>query len=177
MQGSIRRTILDIGDAFEAAGGRVDRASALLPDLAQQYAHYMHMLNIAMTRGAQQKGRPLPTLADWFVLQDEQARNARQWQRLFHTYDAVIAPAWGTVAFPHDDTPITERRLDIDGEDTQFGLQLAWPGLATFPMLPATSVPVGRDDEGMPTGVQVIADTNQDFTAIAVARAVHELMQ
>jgi len=177
MQGSIRRTILDIGDAFEAAGGRVDRASALLPDLAQQYAHYMHMLNIAMTRGAQQKGRPLPTLADWFVLQDEQARNARQWQRLFHTYDAVIAPAWGTVAFPHDDTPITERRLDIDGEDTQFGLQLAWPGLATFPMLPATSVPVGRDDEGMPIGVQVIADTNQDFTAIAVARAVHELMQ
>lgn len=176
-QGSIRRTILDIGDAFEAAGGRVDRASALLPDLAQQYAHYMHMLNIAMTRGAQQEGRPLPTLADWFGLQDEQARNARQWQRLFHAYDAVIAPAWGTVAFPHDDTPITERRLDIDGEDTPFGLQLAWPGLATFPMLPATSVPVGRDDEGMPKGVQVIADTNQDFTAIAVARTVHELVQ
>lgn len=176
-QGSVRRTILDIGDAFEAAGGRVDQTSALLPDLAQQYAHYMHMLNIAMTRGVQQEGRPLPTLADWFGLQDEQARNARQWQRLFHTYDAVIAPAWGTVAFPHDDTPITERRLDIDGEDTPFGLQLAWPGLATFPMLPATSVPVGRDDEGMPIGVQVIADTNQDFTAIAVARAVHELVR
>ena len=137
----------------------------------------MHMLNIAMTRGAQQEGRPLPTLADWFGLQDEQSRNARAWQRLFHTYDAVIAPAWGTTAFRHDDTPIAERRLDVDGADTQFGLQLAYPGLATFPMLPATSVPIGRDADGLPIGVQVIADTNQDFTAIAVAKAAHELMQ
>src|SRR3546814_2215536 len=31
---------------------------------------------------------------------------------------------------------------------SQFGLQLAWPGLATFPMLPATSVPIGKDAEG-----------------------------
>jgi amidase len=175
-QESIKAAIHEIGDAFEDAGARVDRASALLPDLAQQYAHYMHMLNIAMTRGAQQEGRPLPTLADWFGLQDEQSRNARQWQRLFHQYDAVIAPAWGTTAFPHDDTPITERRLDVDGEDTQFGLQLAWPGLATFPMLPSTSVPVGRDSDGLPIGVQVIAAANQDFIAIAVAKVAHELM-
>ena len=66
---------------------------------------------------------------------------------------------------------------DEDGEITQFGLQLAWPGLAIFPMLPSTSVPIGKDADGLPIGVQVIADTNQDFTAIAVARAAHELMQ
>ena len=176
-QDAIKQAIYDVGDAFADAGARVDRATDLLPDLIAQYGHYMHMLNIAMTRGAQQEGRPLPTLADWFGLQDEQSRNARAWQRLFHTYDAVIAPAWGTTAFRHDDTPIAERRLDVDGADTQFGLQLAYPGLATFPMLPATSVPIGRDADGLPIGVQVIADTNQDFTAIAVAKAAHELMQ
>jgi len=43
-------------------------------------------------------------------------------------------------------------------------------------MLPSTSVPVGRDGDGLPIGVQVIADTNQDFTAIAVAKAAHELV-
>jgi amidase len=176
-QQSIQQAIHRIGDAFEAAGARVDRSSDLLPDLVAQYGHYMHMLNIAMTRGAQQEGRPLPTLADWFGLQDEQARNTRAWQRLFTRYDAVIAPAWGTTAFPHDDTPITERRLDVDGEETPFGLQLAYPGLATFPMLPSTSVPVGRDADGLPIGVQVIADSNQDFTAIAVARAAHALSE
>ncbi|MCM8730204.1 amidase family protein [Hephaestia sp. MAHUQ-44] len=175
-QAAIKQAIHGVGDAFEKAGARVDRASDLLPDLAEQYGDYMHMLNIAMTRGAKQESRPLPTLADWFGLLDDQARNVRVWQRLFADYDAVIAPAWGTTAFPHDDTPITERRLDMDGEDTQFGLQLAWPGLATFPMLPATSVPVGTDAEGLPIGVQVIADTNRDFTAIAVAKAAHDLV-
>lgn len=166
-----------IGDAFAAAGARVDRASDLLPDLPAQFGHYIHMLNIAMTRGAQQPDRPPPTLADWFMLGDEQARNARAWARLFSEYDAVIAPAWGTTAFPHDDTPITERTLMIDGEPTRFGLQLAFPGLATFPMLPATSVPVAKDANGLPIGVQVIAAANRDFTAIAVARAAHELVR
>src|SRR3546814_19362050 len=126
----------------------------------------MHMLNVAMTRGAQQEGRPLPTLADWFGLLDAQTRNARAWQRLFAHYDAVIAPAWGTTAFPHDDTPITERRLDVDGEDTQFGLQLAWPGPAPFPMLPPTSVPIGKYASGLPTGVPGTAPTTRDFTPI-----------
>jgi amidase len=176
VQKSVKAAIHEIGDVFEEVGARVDGTSDLLPDLAAQYGHYMHMLNIAMTRGVKQEGRPLPTLADWFGLQDEQARNARAWQRLFHTYDAVITPAWGTTAFRHDDTPIADRRLDIDGADSQFGLQLAYPGLATFPMLPATSVPVGHDADGLPIGVQVIAAGNQDFTAIAVARAAHDLV-
>src|SRR5690242_1581678 len=176
VQDTIKQAIFDVGDAFADAGARVDRASDFLPDLVEQYGHYMHMLNVAMTRGQPQEGRPAPTLDDWFMLQAAQDRNVRAWQRLFHTYDAVIAPAWGTTAFPHDDTPIADRRLDVDGEDTQFGLQLAYPGLATFPMLPATSVPVGRDADGLPIGVQVIADTNQDFTAIAVARDAHDLV-
>ncbi|HVI97952.1 MAG TPA: amidase family protein [Sphingomonas sp.] len=175
-QDAISQAVHRVGDAFAKAGARVDRTSNLLPDLPAQYGHYMHMLNIAMTRGAPQEGRPLPTLADWFGLLDAQARNARAWARLFRDYDAVIAPAWGTTAFPHDDTPIAERRLDVDGEDTQFGLQLAWPGLATFPMLPATSVPVGKDADGLPIGLQVIGGANQDFTAIAVARAAHDLV-
>ena len=177
VESAIADAIRHVGDAFAAAGARVDRTSALLPDLAAQYGHYIHMLTIAMTRGAPQEGRPLPTLADWFMLGDEQARAARAWARLFTRYDAVITPAFGTTAFPHDDTPITERTLIVDGAPTPYGLQLAFPGLATFPMLPATSVPVGNDSNGLPIGLQVIAAANRDFTAIAVARAAHGLVR
>jgi amidase len=176
-EAAMREAVNRVGEAFVQAGARVDRTSTLLPDLPAQYGHYMHMLNIAMTRGAPQEGRPLPTLAEWFMLGDEQARNARAWARLFADYDAVIAPAWGTTAFPHDDTPITERTLMVDGEPTPFGLQLAFPGLATFPMLPSTSVPIGKDANSLPIGLQVIAGANRDFTAIAVAKAAHELVR
>jgi amidase len=81
----------------------------------------------------------------------------------------------GVTAYPHDDTPVTERHISIDGQDTRYGLQLAFPALASFPMLPATAVPVGKDADGLPIGVQVIADLWRDHQAIAVARAVHRL--
>ena len=71
----------------------------------------------------------------------------------------------------------TARRLDIDGADTQFFHQFAWPGLATLPMLPATSVPIGHDADGLPIGVQVIADLYADHHAIAVARIAHDLVR
>ncbi|MEH3048034.1 amidase family protein [Sphingomonas adhaesiva] len=87
----------------------------------------------------------------------------------------MIAPTVGMTAFPHDPTPLQTRRLGIDAEDTVFFHQFAFPGLATFPMLPATSVRIGTDPDGLPIGVQVIADLYADRTAIAAARTAHEL--
>jgi amidase len=164
-----------VGDLLEQGGVVVDRASPLLPDLGQQHANYIKMLLTALARGqGTELIQPLP-LTDWFELVDEQAENRRAWGRFFAEYDAVVAPCWGTTAFPHDDTPFAERQLMVDGEPTFFGAQMAYPGLATFPMLPACSVPVGRDGNGLPIGVQVMTDFRQDHRAIAVARLVNQL--
>jgi amidase len=175
VQSSILAAIEATGRAFEAAGATVDRHSDLLPDLAAQSGHYIRMLLTAMARGAPPAGGQPMALPDWFELIDAQARARRDWGRLFGSYDAVVAPIWGTTAYPHDDTPLAERLLTIDGVATPAGLQMALPGLATFPMLPATSVRIGTDADDLPIGVQVIADYNRDWTAIAVARAAHEL--
>jgi amidase len=43
-------------------------------------------------------------------------------------------------------------------------------------MLPATSVPIGRDADGLPIGVQMIADLYADHTAIAAAKAAAALV-
>jgi amidase len=176
VQASIVSALERAGGALEVAGARVDRMTQLLPDLTEQHRHYMQMLNIAMARGAPSPGREAPTLAEWFALGDDQARNRRAWAALFTHYDAVIAPTVGMTAFPHDDTPLAERHLMIDGVDTKFGAQFAFPGLATFPMLPATSVPIGVDPDGMPIGVQVITDMWRDHDAIAIARTMHDLV-
>ena len=178
VQQSIRDAIEATGKAFEAAGATVDRQSDLLPDIAAQTGNYMRMLLTAMSRGAPPPdGGPATTLQGWFGLIDAQAKCRRDWGRLFGAYDAVIAPIWGTTAYRHDDTPLAQRMLDIDGTAYPAGMQMALPGLATFPMLPATSVRIGTDPDGLPIGVQVIADYNRDWTAIAVARAAHDLMR
>jgi amidase len=166
-----------LADALHDLGVSVDRKSDLIPDLEAQQRAYMKMLNITIARGAPQDGSAPTTLVEWFELRDEQARNVRAWNRLFASYDAVIAPTLGVTAFPHDPTPLPKRVLDINGEQTPFGRQFAFPGLATFPMLPATSFPIGLDPDGMPIGVQAIADTYLDHKAIAVARLAHGAMQ
>ena len=176
-QASIKAAIHATGAAFAAAGATVDDASDLLPDLVGQHMNYVRMLLTAMARGAAPEGGTPMALPDWFTLIDAQAKCRRDWSRLFGSYDAVIAPVWGTTAYPHDDTPLGERLLPLDGTMTAAAAQLAYPGLATFPMLPATSVRIGTDPDGMTIGVQVIADYNRDWTAIAVARAAHNLMR
>lgn len=176
-QATIQSAISALGAALAAAGAQVDDASTMLPDLADQHGAYIHMLLVAMARGAPMEGGTPLALPDWFKLIDTQAKCRRDWARLFERYDAVIAPIWGTTAYRHDDTPLATRMIDIDGASTPMALQMAYPGLATFPMLPATSVPIGTDPDGLPIGVQVIADYNRDFTAIAVARAAHDLMR
>ncbi len=175
-QRSIVAALDALADRLSDAGATVDHRSDLLPDLERQHLAYFRMLNIAMARGVTPAGEEAPTLETWLELHDEQARIKRQWNRLFEQYDAVIAPTVGMTAFPHDDSPLQGRKLEIDGESTVFFHQFAFPGLATFPMLPATSVRIGTDADGLPIGVQVIADSFADHTAIAVAKAAHQLV-
>jgi len=165
------------GIALERAGAAVDRSSDSLPDLSLQFGHYMPLLMTALSRGVPMDGSSPPSLTDWFDLLDHQARATRAWNALFTRYDAVITPALGITAFPHDDTPVTERMIAVDGRMTRYGLQMAFPALAAYPGLPATAVPVGTDPAGLPIGAQVIADSWKDHTAIAVARLAHALMQ
>lgn len=161
---------------LEAAGAQLSRSTDLLPDLVKQQGDYMRMLAIAMARGVAPEGGSAATLPQWFDMMDSQARNTRAWTRLFEEFDVVFAPALGSAAFAHDDTDLRQRTLMVDGEQTIFAMQFAWPGLATYPGLPSTSVPVGRSVDGLPIGMQVIAGLNRDHTAIAVARIAHDLV-
>lgn len=175
-EASILAALDAVAEALGKAGARIDRTSDLLPDLELQHRHYMKLLNVTLSRRMpRDPSRPETTLEDWWELLDDQARNRRAWERLFGDYDAVIAPVLGHVAFAHDDTPLPARKVSIDGEETPAGAQFAYPGLATFPCLPATSVPIARDANDLPIGLQVIANTLQDHSAIAVARMAHLL--
>jgi prolyl oligopeptidase len=57
-----------------------------------------------------------------------------------------------------------------------YGLQVGWPGVATFPGLPATASPVGRSPDGLPLGIQVIGTHLHDLTTIAIAAWLAEVV-
>ena len=101
---------------------------------------------------------------------------ARQMQRLFTEFDAIFTPVFGTVAFEHvEEADWRKRRLTINGAEEPFAPQIAWIGQATYPGLPAVSVPVGSSGH-LPIGIQVIAPHWQDHSAIALAGLLHNLI-
>jgi amidase len=165
---TIRAAVERVAEAAARAGAHVVRQSELLPDLAAAHDAYAEMLTTIVTRGSP-GAQNVISAHRWFELIDAQFRLRRQWQALFAQVDAVVAPAFGTVAYPHvDDPDMRTATLTIDGEPTPYGAQVAWPGLATFPGLPATAVPVGVTSEGLPIGLQVMGGFLQDRTTIAV---------
>jgi amidase len=180
VDGEIRGAIDVLAGQVDRAGATVERQTNLLPDLVEAHGGYMRLLMTAMTYG----GPPSPDTPSahaYLNMLNHQLRLRRQWAELFKAFDVVIAPALGVPAFPHigEDTDLTnawaDRRLMIDGKPEPFADQLAFPGLATYPELPATAVPIAKSRGGLPVGVQILGPYLEDGTCLAFARMIEGL--
>lgn len=166
-------------EALLEAGVRVDRASALVPDLEAQQASYMLMLNIAMARGAPSKSGKRASATDWFDLLDAQAAHMAKWTRLFEEYDFVLAPPAPVLAVPHSENRVFDSTIRVNGQDIPGASGLAWAGLATFPNLPATVLPIGSgmyEGSELPCGMQVMGPFMSDLDCIHAAGAIGAIL-
>jgi len=167
LDSEIRVALEALAANLEKLGAKVQRANPALPDLAKQQEGYGALLGVAMALRAPEK--PKTTAVEWIAMLDAQLDVSRQWAALFETVDVVVAPTFGQVAFPHNADDQNQRMLEIDGQPTPYFAQLAWPGLATFPNLPATALPLGQTKMGLPIGVQIIGAFLEDRTTLAFA--------
>jgi amidase len=165
--------------ALAGAGAAIDCSSDLLPDLAADHDDYIRLLNVAMAGGRAAPGREPMALADYYKLLDRQARAEYAWEALFETYDFVLAPPLPFLAYRHDPTPMAERRITINGQDRPFADALFWAGIATWPNLPATVLPIGSgtyEDAVLPCGMQVIGPRWSDLDCIFAAEAIGNIL-
>lgn len=166
-------------ETLSRAGVRIDRTSDLLPDQAQQYRHYLKMMNVVMARGAPAPDGRRASATDWFDLLDAQAACIARWEALFAEYDFVLAPPAPVLAVPHSDKTVFRGTLMINGKEEPGGNALAWAGLATFPNLPATVLPIGSGTylgSKLPCGMQVIGPRWSDLDCIAAAEAIGQVL-
>jgi amidase len=194
---SVHTAIEKLAGNLGKSGVSVTRESPLLPDFAASSRLYMRILMsflgaffppeiIAGAKaGAAQLAPDNNSLAaerlrgivlshrEWLVDDGARARLKAQWRELFRSFDAVICPIMPTPAYPHDHSPDQEkRRINIDGKDYVYPDQLAWPGIATLPGLPATAIPIGFSPEGLPIGVQIVGPWLEDRTPLRLAELI-----
>ncbi|KRQ14585.1 amidase [Bradyrhizobium manausense] len=193
VHGAIDRLATDLAKA----GVTVARESALLPDFAETSRLYMRMLlsflgaffppdELADSRarasqlspedrslGAERLRGTIASHRAWVLDAGSRAVLRARWRALFNSFDAVICPIMPTPAFPHDHLPEQSlRRISIDGTDYPYSDQLAWPGVATLPGLPATAVPLGLSKDGLPVGVQIVGPWLEDRTPLKLAELI-----
>jgi amidase len=193
----VRAAIDRLAANLGKADVKIERESPLLPDFAASSRLYMRMLMSFLGAtfapeihaGAQEAATKLApddmSLAaerlrgialshrDWVLAEGGRARLRAQWRELFQSFDAVICPVMPTPAYPHDHSPEQEtRHIDIDGKHYPYPDQLAWPGIATLPGLPATAIPIGFSPEGLPVGVQIVGPWLEDRTPLKLAELI-----
>ena len=193
VRANIDRLATDLGKA----GVKIERESRLLPDFAASSRLYMRMLMSFLAAsfapevyaGAQTASVALSpddiSLAaerlrgialshrDWLMADGARARLRAQWRVFFESFDAAICPIMPTPAWRQDHSPEQEaRRINIDGKDFAYVDQMAWPGIANLPGLPATAMPVGLSPEGLPIGVQILGPWLEDRTPLKLAELI-----
>jgi amidase len=182
-----------LADRLGRAGARVARSSPLLPDLGKSARIFTRLLcsifgallpvedyermraaAAALPAGDESLAawRVRGTVSshrDWMVADALRARLRQEWRELFREFDIVLCPPMPTAAFPHDHSEQSDRRIEIDGKTHPYRDQSVWPSVASVAGLPATAVPIGRTDTGLPIGVQIIGPSLEDRTPIHFA--------
>ena len=195
---SIRAAIDALAARLAKAGAKVRRESDRLPDLAGAARLYMRLLlsflavsfplesyEAMKARAAQLKPVDASLAAerlrgvalshrDWLMADGRRAGLRAQWRAFFGEFDALVCPIMPTPAYPHDRLPDqAQRRIVVDGKDYPYQDQLFWPGVATCPGLPATSIPLGLAD-GLPIGAQIVGPWLEDRTTLKLAELAEQ---
>ena len=190
---SIKGSLNGLADRLAKLGCRVLRQSPKLPDLARTTRTYGELLAAVYSLDLSPDDRAridaaAKTLSpedqsfeayrlrgitanhsEWIRASRVRAALRGQWFNFFQEVDIVLCPPMPSLAFPHDHTPQRNRQLDIDGSKIPYYDQSAWAGIATLNGLPATTMPNGRSESGLPIGVQIIGGYLEDRSTIAFA--------
>ena len=111
------------------------------------------------------------TISHWMHWNETREKMREQVEEIFREVDVILAPVNPVTAIPHDQSdPPFRRLIRVNGESRPYHDQFCWIALATLLGLPATSVPIGVTNAGLPYSIQVIGAPGRDLTTLGFAR-------
>src|SRR5271166_5702115 len=149
---SVTGALNGLAERLGKTGCTILRQSAALPDLAQTGRIYRELLTAFFTADLLPQARERVEAAAKALSPDDQSLEASglrgltmshaewirktrirfslrgRWLALFREVDLVLCPPMPTVTFPHDHSPQSARKLDIDGAKVPYNDQSVWAG-------------------------------------------------
>ena len=193
----VRESVLRVADAFRDGGASVDEAARPAFDAGISHETYGVLLQATMaarmpeaeyeslrqyvanldpdddSEATRVFRAQVASFKVWKQNDEQRSRIRWQWHEFFKEYDLVLMPIMCTAAFPHDHRPMGERTIEVNGKAHRYFEQVFWAGLASASYLPATVIPAGLNEQGLPIGVQIVGPEYGDRITIAAA----ELME
>ncbi|MDA1298420.1 MAG: amidase [Chloroflexi bacterium] len=186
----VRVSIEEAAKAFEELGATVQDAELVMAPPPREYWWTVWTANqVAMygeladknpgrlmdyTLEMIQHGRTVTGAGYSKALRQAEAMRV-QMRQFFSQYDLLLTPTFAATAWPHRTPPqrIGSKVNDGDFAGISYG---AIPYTMAFNISwnPAASVPCGFGDNGMPVGLQVVADIDNDALVLQAARAFEQ---
>ncbi|HEX6659548.1 MAG TPA: amidase [Ilumatobacter sp.] len=191
---STRRLLAETVDAIERAGGRIDTEARPGFTLEKVDTVFNRLLYAALA--GEHKPEKIEHLAantddtvsgfckrataarhrDWLADNERRLQIRERWRQFFERFDVILLPVQPRGAFPHDHSePMMDRMVEINGVTRTYLDLTGWIGPAGAGFLPATVVPIGLGDDGLPVGVQIVGPYLHDKTTLQAGRLIARL--
>jgi amidase len=147
-------------------------------DLHEHHRVYMAVLGALMSARLTPEQRaeagqgPAPTLGEFIEWMDRRERYREAYRAFFRDWDILLCPTTTMSAFEHDDRPMAQRTIVLNGNKVPFGGFLAYSGWTTLSGQPSTAFPMGLNTHGLPVGLQAIGPYLEDRTPIRFASLI-----
>jgi amidase len=183
------RDLLEKGaQTLTAAGVRVDRdarPSFTLEKVADTFGALLQAAlaggvpndrldEYAATAGDTPAARTRRLLAmrhrQWLSYNERRLQMRKRWEEFFAQWDAILLPVMPCAAIAHDHSePMASRMALVGGEQRPYWSLTTWMAPAGACYLPATVIPVGRLNNGLPVGIQIVGAYLEDRTTLDLA--------
>jgi amidase len=114
----------------------------------------------------------------WLRNEERRQDLRRVWHTWFDDYDALLCPVTLSAAPVHNlEGDPMDRTIDIDGVPRSSVIEVPkWCGVFNLLGLPSCVVPIGRTDQGLPMGLQIVTAYLRDRESIELARRMEAIV-
>ena len=169
---SVRQQVERVAAQASDAGARVEER---LPDvdwddLYKLFGDLVTTITSLFSPGAHLRDEQR-TLSWYFAALERRDRLAAAWQTFFADLDGLILAPAMTNAFAHCEpgTPI-----EVDGEAVSYWEIGRVLTICNVTGLPGLAVPAGRDDDGLPVGLQIVGPLWSEIRLLEIARELEQ---